>query len=187
MTVLDGFNQCQRAVFEPDIRIDIIHGNARINHNCLFLAPTGTGVRDWLVNFLALPVFGIYHAGYYATAYAFLQVIPDYFFRDRPIHIYGYSQGGAVAQILCRMLRRRGYTVETVTTYGCPRGLHPLLALWETVRHKTRYINYINRGDWVASFPWWMGRAGRVVRLGRWQPVWVSHAPAAYRSHLQEL
>jgi len=176
------FNACNSAY----------HAYAHVEDNTVYIAPTTSHIKDIVMNFLVypslfvLPIAGL-HAGFAAIAMALYPKIIRHLDKDRPVHLYGYSQGGAVALILSHWFSVKGYKVRRVVTFASPR---PYSWLYQLIRHihpAPYTVNYVVRGDLIPFCPPWMTRAGKVVRLGKIHLPWIAHPPATMIEHLNEM
>ncbi len=197
---LIAFSYCESAR-RPEVRAtfnacsDKRYAYAHVVDNDVYVAPTTGRALDWALNFViaplvGLPLQGTLHIGFASVAQALYPRIIRHLDKNKPVRLYGYSQGGAVALILNHWLTLKGYKVSETITFASPR---PYTLLYWILKRFTRsgiIINYITRGDWVSLSPPWMVRMGKTVRLGtfkEWRPVWIAHQPYTYEERLRNL
>lgn len=92
------------------------------NQKILCIAFKGTtNISRWITNFRTGNYYG-FHKGYFMEALRFLNEILEVCKTQNPaqIHLAGHSSGGAIASILCVLLRRLGYC-SYCYTFGAPK------------------------------------------------------------------
>lgn len=105
----------------------------------------------------------------------------------RPIHLVGHSLGGAMALITgSRLLSQRGYNVERIITFGCPRvGCRDFSwrlkrKTWRVV-HKLDIIPWFGRGHHVGELMF-VDETGTLRRKIGWHHLALSAMVMACRS-----
>ena len=123
-------------------------------------------IKSWVLNFakMKLPVFGGVHSGFYSIAKSIekecLKIITTY--KPNKVVFVGYSQGGAVASILRKMLPGRA---AIAVTFAQPRAVGWLAKKDDNV------IRIFVRGDKVTHLPFFLlcryKHIGKKIAIGK--------------------
>lgn len=108
------------------LKIDAADGDYNLGYDeklrtlCVAFKGT-TNISRWVANLKTGNYFG-FHKGYFMEAIRFLAEVLEVCKSQKPLQIYltGHSSGGAIASILCVLLRRHGYE-SYCCTFGAPK------------------------------------------------------------------
>lgn len=115
------------AAKNPDIRNGVVRVSVKNVGNVQVVAFPGTGEGSsmvgaffaWVINALYLPV-ARKHIGWFAQLASVYLPLRRHLSKDKRVLVVGYSQGAALALLLCDHLRRKGFDVE-VCAFAAPK------------------------------------------------------------------
>lgn len=191
----------------PDLLAEIYGGSdyaqLRADTDGLHLAFCGSDDRlDWASNAdaeLRPYIAGRVHDGFLFAWQNMSEPIRRHLqpFAGHPIHLYGHSRGGAIAMLAALAIDtwpEHLATVETITTFGCPRpGDASFCRAVERVcpaitRYENRTLPITGMRDLVPHLPLaaqGYAHAGRAVYLRAYGRPSAQHAMTAYRAALR--
>lgn len=128
-------------------------------------------LRDWLFNFMTGRTIGsnvrVNRWDRY-EALVVLRALREY--RDKPIHVWGHSRGGAIAQIVAYELKAAD-RLMCLQVFGSKRTGNRAF-VQRLIAFNVDSIRL--RGDWIPFLPPWYWPLPTLVH-GPWRPVWIAH------------
>lgn len=148
---------CQLAYSNPNVECD----NGAEAFFCAYpeetiIAFAGTdSVMDAILDAWAIPwkprELGVWvHRGVWKQTSALAEKIIPELPRNKKIYVTGHSLGGGIAQQFAALLRKKGFTVARLTTFGSMKSGYEGLA-WETCNIPG--YRYVREGDTVSTLP----------------------------------
>lgn len=180
--------------FKKNQGIRIVSGNDSVliirkpKYTLISFEGSNSSLSDWISNFNFPKIedeLGEFHEGFASSAKNLVHEILDFLHgsSEKPLVLCGHSRGGALALYAAKELNSYLYNVDSVYSFGAPRGGN---SEWVKSFNYIEIPHYrvVNGGDRVPKLPrvWWGFRhdCKEIYIKGRW---WTKIWLLGYASH----